>query len=238
MGTIEKRKTADFVFEEIKRMISSGEVKPGQKLPDQYTFSSQLGVSRTCLREALSGLTRLGLIEQRPKVGTIVKSQISPYLSEYLTPPLISDQQATTELLEARRYIEIDAVELAVKNATSEELEELDQLIKRMVAAVKTKNIGDYSECDAMLHFSIAKASHNRFIVHTYINLRGIMEQYIRESFVVFPYMLGETMKYHSGIVQAIKARNTKKAKTRMRKHIIQTQKVIEEYYQSLSRKH
>jgi GntR family transcriptional repressor for pyruvate dehydrogenase complex len=234
MGTIEKRKTADFVFEEIKRMISSGEIKPGQKLPDQYTFSSQLGVSRTCLREALSGLTRLGLIEQRPKVGTIVKSKISPFLSEYLTPPLISDQQATTELLEARRYIEIDAVELAVKNATADEIQELERLIQRMHAAVKAKNIDDYSECDAALHFLIAKASHNRFIVNTYINVRGILEQYIRESFVVLPNMLGETIKYHAGIVQAIKTRNTQKAKTRMKKHVTQAEKVIGEYYRSL----
>lgn len=212
-------------------MISSGEIKPGQKLPDQYTFSAQLGVSRTCLREALSALSRVGLIEQRPKAGTIVKSAISPYLSEYLTPPLISDQQATTELLEARRYIEIDAVELAVKNATSDEVEELEILIDRMTAAVKTKNISDYSESDAALHFAIAKASHNRFIVHTYINLRGIMEQYIRESFVVFPHMLGKTLKYHSAIARAIKSRDSKRAKTQMKNHIIQTQKIIEDYY-------
>jgi GntR family transcriptional regulator, transcriptional repressor for pyruvate dehydrogenase complex len=137
LGAIEKRSTADTVFEEIKRMISSGEIKPGKKFPDQYTFAAQLGVSRTCLREALSALTQVGLIEQRPKAGTIVKSAISPYLSEYLSPPFISDRQATTELLEARRYIEIDAVELAVKNATKEEVAELEKLIDRMATAVE-----------------------------------------------------------------------------------------------------
>jgi GntR family transcriptional repressor for pyruvate dehydrogenase complex len=237
MGSIYKKSTPDFVVEEIQRMISSGEIEPGQKLPNQYAFSSQLGVSRTSLREALSVLSRLGVIEQKPRLGTIVKSKIDPLYSEYLTPPLISDQRATTELLEARRYIEIDAVELAVKNASSEEIKNLEKLIEKMTVSVKRKNISDYTECDAALHFLIAKASHNRFIVHTYINIRGIMEQYIRESFVVFPWMLGQTLKYHAGIVEAIKTRSLKKAKTRMKKHIIQTQKVIEEYYRSLSNK-
>lgn len=230
-----KKKTADFVVEEIKRMIGAGEIKPGQKLPNQDEFSSLLGVSRTSLREALSTLARIGVIEQRPRVGTIVTSQVQSNYSDYLTPPLISDQQATNELIEARRYLELNAVELAVKNATDEEIQGLEELVARMAKALKKKDSAEYIECDTALHFEIAKASHNRFIVHMYINMMGTLSQYIRESSKVAPWMLGRNFKYHQGIVAAIKLRNATKAKTRMVKHIAQVQCAVEEYYKSIA---
>jgi GntR family transcriptional repressor for pyruvate dehydrogenase complex len=48
------------VIEEINRMILSGEVKEGDKLPNQNDFAAQLGVSRPSLREALHTLTLIG----------------------------------------------------------------------------------------------------------------------------------------------------------------------------------
>lgn len=232
-----KMKTADFVVEEIKRMIGSGEIKPGQKLPNQHEFSSQLGVSRTSLREALRTLALLGVIEQKPKVGTMVTSQVQSCYSDYLTPPLISDRQTTMELIEARRYIELDAVELAVKNATDEEIAGLEELVARMAIALREKDITAYIECDAELHFEIAKASHNRFIIHIYINMMGTLSQYIRESCKAIPWMVAPTFKYHEGIVSAIKLRNLTKAKTRMGKHISQNQQAVDQYYALLSNK-
>ena len=232
-----RKKTADFVVEEIKRMIGSGEIKPGEKLPNQHEFSSRLGVSRTSLREACNTLARIGVIEQKPRVGTIVVSQVQSGYSDYLTPPLISDQQTTRELIEARRYIELDAVELEVKNAADEEIEGLEKLISRMKTAVRGMNIAEYTECDAALHFEIAKASHNRFIIHIFINIIATLDQYIRESFKVFPWMVGLTFKHHEGIVSAIKLRNVTRAKTRMGKHISSAQRTIEEYYAGLSKR-
>ncbi len=231
--SVVRKKTADYVVDEIKRMIGSGEIKPGQKLPNQHEFSSLLGVSRTSLREAFSTLARLGVIEQKPRMGTIVKSQVHSCYSDYLTPPLISDQQTTMELIEARRFIELGVVELAVKNATDEEIDGLEKLIERMKNAVKEKDITEYTDCDATLHYEIAKISHNRFIIHVFVGMLGTLDQYIRESFKVFPWMLDLTFKHHEGIVEAIKARNATKAKSRMEKHISQAQRAITDYYAS-----
>ena len=51
MASINKKKLADSVIEEIKRMIQNGELKEGYKLPNQNAFAAQLGVSRTSLRD-------------------------------------------------------------------------------------------------------------------------------------------------------------------------------------------
>jgi GntR family transcriptional repressor for pyruvate dehydrogenase complex len=237
MASINKKKLADSVIEEIKRMIQSGELKEGDKLPNQNAFAAQLGVSRTSLREALSTLTRIGVIEQRPGYGTVLRSRIPVLFTDHLAPPLISDKQATIELIEARRFIEIGAAELSVKNASPEQINEMGLLIKEMTRSLKEGRIDDYIEHDVSFHFLIAKASHNRFLVNLFVTIRGFMEQYMRESFHLLPYMLERSLKFHQNIYQAVKGGSRSKAVSQMEKHILDVQRAIHQYYRDQEQK-
>ena len=237
MASINKKKLADSVIEEIKRMIQSGELKEGDKLPNQNAFAAQLGVSRTSLREALSTLTRIGVIEQRPGYGTVFRSRISALFTDHLAPPLISDKQATIELIEARRFIEIGAAELSVKNASPEQIKEMGLLIKEMTRSLKEGRIDDYIEQDVSFHFLIAKASHNRFLVNLFVTIRGFMEQYMRESFHLLPWMLERSLKFHQNIYQAIGDGSRSKAVFQMKKHILDVQRAIQKYYREKEQK-
>jgi len=237
MASINKKKLADSVIEEIKRMIQSGELKEGDKLPNQNAFAAQLGVSRTSLREALSTLTRIGVIEQRPGYGTVFRSRIPALFTDHLAPPLISDKQATIELIEARRFIEIGAAELSVKNASPEQIKEMGLLIKEMTRSLKEGRIDDYIEQDVAFHFLIAKASHNRFLVNLFVTIRGFMEQYMRESFHLLPWMLERSLKFHQNIYQAVKGGGRSKAVSQMKKHILDVQRAIQKYYRDQEQK-
>ena len=237
MASVNKKKLADSVIDEIKRMIQSGEIREGDKLPNQNEFAAQLRVSRTSLREGLNTLTRLGVIEQRPGYGTVLRSRIPALFTDHPTPPLISDKAATIELIEARRYIEIGAAELAVRNSTPEQVEEMRVLIDEMTLAVNEGRIEDYIEKDVAFHFVIAKASQNRFIINLYVTLRGVMEQYMRESFHLLPWMLDRSLKFHQNIFEAIKNGDHSRAASQMEKHIRNVQTVIENYYQRLLKK-
>jgi GntR family transcriptional repressor for pyruvate dehydrogenase complex len=237
MASINKKKLADSVIEEIKRMIQSGELKEGDKLPNQNAFAAQLGVSRTSLREALSTLTRIGVIEQRPGYGTVLRSRIPALFTDHLAPPLISDKQATIELIEARRFIEIGAAELSVKNASPEQINEMGLLIKEMTRSLKEGRIDDYIEQDVSFHFLIAKASHNRFLVNLFVTIRGFMEQYMRESFHLLPWMLERSLKFHQNIYQAVKGGSHSKAVFQMKKHILDVQRAIQKYYREKEQK-
>jgi GntR family transcriptional repressor for pyruvate dehydrogenase complex len=231
MASINKKKLADSVIDEIKRMIQSGELKEGDKVPNQNVFAAQLGVSRTSLREALSTLTRIGVFEQRPGYGTVLRSRIPALFTEHLAPPLISDQEASIELIEARRFVETGTAELSVKNANPEQIHEMGLLIKEMTRSIKEGRIDDYIEQDVAFHFLIAKASHNRFLVNLFVTIRGFMEQYMRESFHLLPYMVKRSLKFHQNIYQAIKDRNHSRAISQMEKHISDVQRAIQEYY-------
>jgi len=231
VASINKKKLADSVIDEIKRMIQSGELKEGDKVPNQNVFAAQLGVSRTSLREALSTLTRIGVFEQRPGYGTVLRSRIPALFTDHLAPPLISDKHASIELIEARRFIETGTAELSVKNASPEQINEMGLLIKEMTRSIKEGRIDDYIEQDVAFHFLIAKASHNRFLVNLFVTIRGFMEQYMRESFHLLPYMLKRSLKFHQNIYQAVKVGSRSKAISQMEKHISDVQRAIQEYY-------
>jgi GntR family transcriptional repressor for pyruvate dehydrogenase complex len=237
MASINKRKLADSVIEEIKRMIQNGELKEGCKLPNQNVFAAQLGVSRTSLREALSTLARIGVIEQRPGYGTVFRSRIPALFTDHLAPPLISDKQATIELIEARRFIEIGAVELSVRNGSPQQIDEMAFLIKEMTRSLKEGRIDDYIEQDVAFHFSIAKSSHNRFLINLFVTIRGFMEQYMRESFHLLPYMLERSLKFHQNICQAIRSGNRSTAVFQMKNHLLDIQRAIQKYYRDQEQK-
>lgn len=107
--SISRKRLADSIVEEITRRIENGELKEGDKLPNQHEFAAQLGVSRTVLRETLHTLAILGLVDQRPKSGTVIRDKTPIFCAEHLIPPLMAGFEATAELIEARRYIEVGA---------------------------------------------------------------------------------------------------------------------------------
>lgn len=233
MAVIKRKKLADSVIEEIKRMVDVGELNEGDKLPNQLEFAAQLGVSRPSLREALHTLTLIGAIEQRPGLGTVIKSANPTLWAEQLSPPLVSDAQASLELVEARRFIEVGVVELAVNNATGEDIQKMGKLIDDMTMALKEERPKDYSELDMAFHHQIAGASHNRFMVHMFVTIRGLMEQFIRETFTVIPGLLERSLKFHIGVYENIKERNSAKAVKNMKNHILDIEKALKNFYET-----
>ena len=236
MGLIKKKKLADEVIDEIKRMIQSGELKEGDRLPNQNEFAAQLGVSRTSLREAFNTLCVLGVLEQHQGFGTIVKSRFSALYADHLSAPFITDEKATMELLEARQFIEIGAVRLAAKNATRKQIKEMGGMIDAMAKAKKKGDIQKLSEQDIDFHFLIAQATQNRVIIHLLATIRSLMEKFMHEAFLVL-HDQKRYLKAHRDIYNAIEQKDPKKASSLMEKHISDVQIDLQQYYRVVNKK-
>ena len=230
MALIKKKKLADEVIDEIKRMIQSGELKEGDRLPNQNVLSAQLGVSRTSLREAFNTLSVLGVLEQHQGYGTIVKSRFSALYADHLSAPFITDEKATLELLEARQFIEIGAARLAAKHATQKQIKEMGALIEDMAKANEKGDIQKLSEQDIDFHFLIAQATQNRVIIHLLATIRGMMEKFMHEAFLVL-HDQKRYLKAHRDIYNAIKKKDPLKASSLIKKHIADVQKDLKQYY-------
>lgn len=236
MISINRRKLSDSVIEEIKGMIDRGDLKEGDKLPNQNDFAAQLGVSRTVLREALQILDQLGVIEQRPKYGTVIRAKAALLYSAHLIPPLMSDNRATLELIQARRIIEVGSAELAAVKATKNQIKEMGALVQDMAKMQQKDDAIRYVEKNISFHLLIAKASHNRFMVHLLVTIRGFMEQWTQESLSVIPGLMDRSSKYHKAIYEAIRDKNPRKAGTSMQKHMSDFLTSLERYYKMTGR--
>lgn len=237
MGRVVKKNLADGVIDEIRRMMESGEMKEGDKLPNQYELAAKLGVSRPCLREAFHTLALMGVIEQAPGIGTVLRRQIPELMPNRFALPLVSNAEGTRELIEARRIVEVGMVELAVQKGTDAQVQQMGNLVEEMSGAIKNDNLTEYIEKDKAFHHLIAEASNNRFIANVFTEVRKSMDQFITESFSVLPGMSERSLTAHRRIYQAIKHRDREKAIKEMIRHILEVQEAIERYYGAAMKK-
>lgn len=220
MAIIEKKKLPEKVIDEIRHRLETGLLKIGDKLPNQNQLSGELGVSRTSLREAMKILDLLGVIEQRPGYGTVIRKEIPELQTQGAHLPLVSDATATYELLEAREILECGAVRLAARKATDEQIRELFALVEKMDAYLASEDRENFKKLDLAFHGLINAASGNRFLNDPGIALNQYMQQFIEENIELLPGLLKESQQYHRTVCQSIADHDPQRAETEMRRHI------------------
>src|SRR5262249_10273025 len=134
------------VYSQIKNLILSNEVLPGQKLHHQE-LSERLGVSRTPVREALTPLVQEGYVSLLPNRGFTCKE--------------IRLQEAE-ELYDLREALEAFVVEKAIENLTAAGLEQLAHKMHLYGEDVRKRFSRDRLIYDQDLHLEIARLSANQ----------------------------------------------------------------------------
>lgn len=155
----EKASLTDKAIAEIKKLISSGEFNPGDRLPSERILCQRLGVSRTHLRNALKKLEFYGIIKTYPQSGTFVASMGLPALDGLITNMLSLHKNDFTSLVETRVILETNAAMLAAVRRTDEDLIALESAI--YAHKNKVRNNQPNVEEDLLFHLKIAEASKN-----------------------------------------------------------------------------
>ncbi|MCF8563460.1 FadR family transcriptional regulator [Alicyclobacillus tolerans] len=155
------------LLHELGRQILSGALESGQVLPTVETLSEMNGVSRTVTREALKGLSALGLVESQPKVGTIVcaRDHWQWWSREVLQWSVDAkpNQHFLLQLSEVRRVIEPAAVALAAQNGTDKDFQVIREAFERLEQSVGNEE--DWAKADYEFHDSIIAASRNELML-------------------------------------------------------------------------
>lgn len=164
MKKIAFRGLRQHVVNEIGERIVSGELKAGEPLPGEMQLCTTLGVSRTALREALRELAAKGMVDAKPKVGTVVKAEEN---WNFLDIDIIGWRLKTAdanrviaELYELRHFIEPVAAYLAAKNADANHIALLHEAYREMEAAGEDGE--EFTKPDLKFHHAIISASGNR----------------------------------------------------------------------------
>jgi GntR family transcriptional repressor for pyruvate dehydrogenase complex len=137
---IKTSKISDEVYKQIVSLISNGQLKPGDKIPSERELSSEIGISRQSIREALNRAEVMGLIEVRQGEGSFILSSLEGLLKPPLTVIIEKEVERIFDFLEIRKLVEGWCAEKAALEATSEELEDMKEILDKMkIVASKDK---------------------------------------------------------------------------------------------------
>ena len=186
---------------------------PGHRFANQDDLSVELGVSRTVVREALGLLRDKGLIESRPKAGTVVANHRSWNL---LDPDVlrwsIAARSAPTTLshvAEVRLVIEPEAARLAARRRSDEAADMLFDLYGAMADAVS--NFSRYIAADLEFHNAVFRAAANPVLAQMAETIRIALEG-SRRLTVQVPGGPATTLGLHAEVAHAIRRRDEDEA--------------------------
>ncbi|MFA5292328.1 MAG: FadR/GntR family transcriptional regulator [Phycisphaerae bacterium] len=204
------------VVRKVISMISTGVYRPGRKLPAERILCQQLGVSRGTLRQGLADLDSLGVVKIVPRSGIYIKKYSDKKLPKKVLPPNFRDVNLR-DIINARKIIEIPALELACENAKKSEIKVLKSLISKMEGAVD--DLPEFLRNDTKFHQAVVAASKNLVLVTAFESI----SEYLKYSQVYTSVHEGEedkALKFHKKIFNAIKNRQKKYGVRVLERHL------------------
>ncbi len=134
---ISSDRMADVVEMRLREYFKKKSFKPGDQLPKEIELATALGVSRNVLREALSRLRMLGLVDTRKKRGMVLSMPDVLGGFQRVLDPLIMDDDTLQDLFELRLVLEMGLADILFISITDKSLRELETIAKNEVKGDK-----------------------------------------------------------------------------------------------------
>lgn len=192
----------------IKHKIITSELPPACVL-NEAELMEALQLGRTPIREALQRLALEDLVVILPRRGTIVADLN------------MTDLQ---KIFEVRIELEVQAVRLAAKRVTAQQMAEMDLLFANAESIIASGDNRQLIELDHQAHRLLARAAHNEFLEET---LDRLYNHVLRLWYVSIDKVgrLREAIEEHRDIIAAVRAGDGERAAAIMRAHISEFQK-------------
>ena len=217
------------IVNQIRDLIAKGNLKAGEKLLPERELAEKFRVSRASIREAMSALEILGLIESRGSQGNFIKiDHVDAPIDGTLLKELLKDH-SPLEVFETRCEIEPVMVGLAAERKTEEDLKKLEGCLIKLNALGRQlesdlKQLDNYMEEDRRFHLIIAQCTHNSvlFTLYSAVNLM-LKEKHwkvLKKKSIMKKGNIEKFEKEHTEIFQAVRDGDLKLARINMVKHL------------------
>lgn len=222
MNSLNVTTLADQVEAKIINYIKDNHLGPGDFLPNEMEFVKMMGISRNVVREAMSRLRMLGVIQTRPKRGIIINEPpLLNGLKKVLDPNLLS---VTTikDMMGMRIALETGITDFIFNNVVNEDISELEQIVSRQQAI----GINNLSIEDEMLfHTKIYEIAGNKFILQLNEIMHPIFvfaKENYESHFQPINIKLKEQNRIveHADLLQQIKERKKNEYHNAMKAHL------------------
>jgi DNA-binding GntR family transcriptional regulator len=198
---------ADRAYAALKSVILSLDIyeQPGEVRLDERQLASDLGISRTPVREAMAQLEREGFVRSVPRRGIYVVRKT---------------RQEVIELITAWAALESMAARLMTQNATDQEIAELRKMFTKFENGELHARLDEYSEVNIEFHQTIIRLSRNRVLIDLAENLFTHMRM-IRRKTIGEEDRADRSIRDHMNIIHALEARDTERAEDLVRNHAL-----------------
>jgi GntR family transcriptional regulator, transcriptional repressor for pyruvate dehydrogenase complex len=156
---VERGRVADQILEDLRDQILQGVLTHGTQLPTERELARRYGVSGGTIREAVRGLTAMGLIDVRHGSGAYVTATGDGLVAMSIASVIQLENVGALDVLGILGVLNTHAVELATTHATDEELAALYGIAERLALPAETLDEAA-TDLTAFLQ-GIATASHN-----------------------------------------------------------------------------
>ncbi|TIS60386.1 transcriptional regulator NanR [Mesorhizobium sp.] len=218
---IVRRKLSDEVFLRLKRLITSGELQPGDDMPSERELMERFEVGRPAIREAMQALSNMGLVAishgERAKVLQLTAKSIIKQVDGAAKIILSSSKDTLEHLKNARIFFERGVVREAAEKATAEDVQRL-----RATVAEQRSFRGDseaFMSADMKFHTQIAAISGNPIYVAVSEAMLGWLKEYHTEM-LIWTGRENVTLTEHDEIIGCIEKRDADGAEKAMIKHL------------------
>ena len=208
------------IFDAMIAHIVEDDLQPGSALPSTAMLCEQFATSRPVVREALSALEAVGLVEVHNGRNAVVKELDGHLIKMFLSRVLHNNQRPLTDMMDVRIPLEIQAARLAAQRATGGDFEVLDGLMAQMDDALLDTE--GYPALDIAFHMAIARATGNGalewFSEALRTELTTVMVEVRRYREV--HDLVGDEQQQHRRIAEAIRSGDADAAEAAMREHM------------------
>jgi GntR family transcriptional regulator, transcriptional repressor for pyruvate dehydrogenase complex len=219
---IKSRKIYEEVADVLLEMIKRGDLKPGDRLDSVQQLAEHFQVGRSAIREALSALRAMGLLEMKQGEGTYIREFDPNTVTLQLSTALLMKKQDIDHLVEVRKILEVGAVASAAINRTEEDLNKMLTALEQMKNSFGNEEEGD--KADLFFHMAIANASQNPILISLMNNVAGLMVETMRETRRLWFFSKLATSEglyqEHLQIFEAIKQKDDVRAQSLMLTHL------------------
>jgi GntR family transcriptional repressor for pyruvate dehydrogenase complex len=229
------KRTFEGIVDQIRDLIYSRKLNPGDKLPPERELAEKFRAGRTAVREALRVLEQSGLIvvKQGSEGGSFVKDVDTTVVSESITDVIRRTHVEISHLTEVRIGVEKLVIGVAIARIGKDELHLLEEHVNRAQAIMEElerdsnlEAFESWAQTNFQFHLVLARATRNPLFVMILESLMNVVHTFLGNLTLV-PKFLHEHVNDHRRIFEAVRNRDLRLAERLLEQHSLEQEKTL-----------
>jgi GntR family transcriptional repressor for pyruvate dehydrogenase complex len=224
LKAVRKKRAYEDIVKQIRHLVEKGKLKRGDQLPTERELSETFKVSRATVREAIFSLETMKLVDRRQGDGTYVIASSEEALVQPLAATLFHEKDDLIDIFFLRKIVEPEIAQLAAENATLEEINELEEILREQEEEVVGGK--DSIQADSEFHHLLARMARNRILERLLLALLDLLSK-TREKYLQTEERKQKSLQGHREVLVAIKHGSGTGSRQAMRRHLENVEDIL-----------